>query len=447
MEVKISEHLNYPKIFRLVIFPIVMMVFISLYSIVDGIFIANFANTSSFAAVNLVFPIPMIIGSIGFMMGTGGTALVSQTLGQQRREDANSYFSLIIYFTMILGAVVSVVIFFFMEGIVNLMARFTNGTTEEMVREAILYGKILSLGQVLFMLQNLFQSFFMVAEKPRLGFRFTLMGGITNMIIDALFIGLFRWGIVGAASATLCGYLVAGLGSLIYFLTHKNLNISLGKAKFRIKPLLRTMYNGMSEFISNISMNVVAIIFNIELLKVYGENGVSAYGIIMYVSFVFVAIFIGYSIGVAPAIGYQYGAENKKELHNIFVKSLIILLATSFVMFVVSELTARPFSKIFANSNVDLEELSTIAMRFSAITFLMAGVNIFTSSFFTSLGNGTISAISSILRTVIFQIGSVFIIPLLIKENGIWISIVVAEVLTTIVSVTLLLSHRKRYGY
>ncbi len=448
MKVHISEHFTFKKIFHLVIFPIIMMVFTSLYTIVDGIFISNFSNNpSSFAAVNLIFPFIMIVGSLGFMMGAGGTALVSKKLGEGKTEEANKTFSLIIYFTIGLGIVMSITGFFLVEPVVRLMARLSKGSTDNMVSEAVLYGKILAAGQIFFMMQNVFQSFFMVAEKPRLGFRFTVIAGITNMVLDALFIGLFRWGVVGAAAATLSGYFIASIGPFLYFVYSKKSLIKLGKTQFDIKDIIQSIYNGMSEFFSNIAMSVVSILYNAQLLVVYGEDGVSAYGIIMYVSFIFVAIFIGYSIGVAPVVGYNYGANNHDELKNVLHKSLIIIGITSIIMFVISITTAYPFAYIFAKNSPDLLELTITAIRIYSIAYLAIGFSIYFSSFFTALNNGSISLTISLLRTLVFQIGFLYLFPLFIPTNGIWWAIVIGEIVGSLVASSFVLFNKKKYGY
>ena len=447
MAVHLSDHFTYKKIFKIVIFPIIMMVFTSLYSIVDGVFISNFSTKASFAAVNLVFPIIFIVGSIGFIFGTGGSALVAKYLGEKRNEKANQTFSLIVYATLVVGSVFSIVFSFLIEPICLALGRISESSSPEMIEKAIIYGRILALGQVIFMLQNLFQSFFMVAEKSRLGFRFVLFGGLTNMALDALLIGVFKLGVVGAAIATISGYVVAGIGPLIYFSIKKDGVIYLGKCPIVMRDIFQSLYNGMSEFVSNISMSIVSIVYNSKLLEIYGEVGVSAYGVVMYVSFVFIAVFIGYSIGVAPVVSYNYGAKNKEELTNIVRKSFTIIIGLSIVMALSCLISARGFSSIFANGDQTLLNLASTAMRISSIVFLVCGYSIFASCFFTALNNGTISALISFLRTIVLEIGFVLILPLFMGGNGVWWAIVFGEVLSTISAFIFLITHRKRYGY
>ena len=447
MKIHINEHFTYKKLFQITIFPIVMMIVTSLYWIVDGVCVSNFASTSSFAAVNLAFPFVSLIGSIGFMFGTGGTALVSKLIGEGKKEEANQTFSLITYFLIALGIVISIVSFFFIEPIIVAMANISTSTSEEMVEAAIIYGRILALVQPIFMLQYYFHSFLMVAEKPKLGFIFSLGSAFTNIVLDLLLVGLFRLGVVGAAIATICGYSIGGIGPLLYFLIKEDSLVTLGKPNFKMSHVGRSAYNGMSEFLSNIAMNVVSIVYNAQLLKIYGENGVSAYGVIMYVSFVFFSIFIGYALGVAPVVGYNYGAKNKEELHNVFKKSVFIILVVSFLMFMLCFSSARPFSYIFSNGSEELSELSTTGLRIYSAAFLFAGLSALTTSFFTALNNGTVSATISLSRTLVFQIVFVYVLPLIFGPIGIWWAIVVGEALSTLVSIIFLIALHKKYGY
>ena len=448
MKVHLSDHLTYKRIFFLSIFPIVMMVFTSLYSIVDGIFISNFqTNPSSFAAVNLIFPFIMIIGSIGFMMGAGGSALVSKRLGEGKDEEANKTFSLVIYFTICLGIVASIAGFFLVEPIVIMMAHLSKSESADLISEATLYGRILCGAQVFLILQFVFQSFFMVAEKTRVGFRFTLAGGLTNMVFDALFIGLCRWGVIGAACATISGYLIASIGPLIYFIVKKDNIIRLGKTKFVGRDVLQSVFNGCSELVSNIAMSIVSIIYNAHLLVAYGEIGVSAYGIIMYVSFVFVAMFIGYQIGIAPYISFNYGAKNTVELRNILKKSAIIISLTGIAMFVISISTAIPFAHIFSSGNNELLELSILAIRIYSIAYLACGFSIFVSGFFTALNNGLLSLIVSTTRTLIFQVGFLYLFEFIFGSVGIWWAIAVGEIVGAVIYIGVVFLMRRKYHY
>lgn len=447
MPVSISEHFTFKKISKITIFPIMLMVFISLYSVVDGLFIANFANNDAFAAVNLIFPFVMIIGSIGFMLGTGGTALVSKYLGEKRRDKANQTFSLIVYTTIAFGVIFSVVGAILVKPVVNLMAHFSADSTETMVEYAIQYGQIMMLGQIAFMLQNVFQTFFTVAERGKTGFFFTLLAGLTNIALDALFVAGFKMGILGAALGTIIGYLVGGFGPLLYFIYKKDLPIRLGRTKLDFKDLFQAIYNGMSEFVSNIAMNLVSVIYNAQLLRLHGVNGVSAYGVIMYISFVFAAIFIGYSIGMAPPIGYNYGAKNRSELHNILKKSWISMGVLGIAMFALSLSLSVPFAHLFGHGETDLINLIIQASIIYSFTYLALGYSMFASSFFTALNNGAVSAIISLCRTLIFQIGFAFLFPIIFGDASIWWALTAGELLNVGLGTIFLALNRKRYGY
>lgn len=446
-KVHISDNFTFKKIFKITIAPILMMVVSSIYSVVDGFFIANFASQSSFSAVNLIMPVIMIVAGIGFMFGTGGSAYVSALLGRGDKEKANKTFSMIVYSGIMLGIIISLIVFFLIEPIVNAFASINQNTSKEMIEDAILYGKIMIAGSTFYILQNTFQTFFAVAEKTTLGFIFTICAGVTNILFDYIFIGVLNYGVIGAAIASLMGLVVGSIGPMIYFLANKKNNIYLGIPYFDVLVLLKVCSNGLSEFVSNISSSIVSIVFNIQLLKFIGEEGVSAYGIIMYVSYIFVAIFLGYSIGMAPVVGYNYGASNEKELKNVFHKSLLILSITGLVMVILSETLANPFSKIFSSNSTSLEELSTTAMRIYSISYIFCGFSIYGSSFFTALNDGLVSAIISLARTLGFQFLCILILPSIFGVNGIWLSMVIAEVCSFIMTVIFLITNKKKYHY
>lgn len=424
-----------------------MMIFTSLYSVVDGFFIANYAGRDSYAGINLIMPVIMIIGGIGFMYGTGGSALSAKLLGEKKDREASEVFSLMLLFTVISGIIISVIGFIFIKPIAVSMASFSEGTTDAMINEAVLYGRILVLGQVGFMTQNLFQSFFLVAERSKTGFLFTVLAGITNMILDALFIGIFRWGVAGAAAATITGYIVGSAGPVLYFLKHKDLTIGIVKPDFRIKPILKSCANGSSEFVSNVSSSIVGIVFNIQLLKYIGQDGVSAYGTIMYVGFIFVAVFIGYSIGISPVISYNFGAQNHAELKNVLKKSTVIILCSSVIMALLSFLGADFLGTMFSSGDPSLASLSGTALRINSACFIFCGLAIFISSFFTALNNGLLSAVQSFLRTIVFQIGFVFLLPAIIGQNGIWWACVGSDISSMTIGLILLAANRKKYRY
>lgn len=442
MKIKLSDHFTYSKLLRFVFPSIIMMVFTSIYGVVDGLFVSNFAGKTAFASINLVMPFVMILGGIGFMIGTGGTALVSKVLGEGKKEKANKIFTMMIIFTLLLGALLSVI------GVISMpwVAKFL-GATEEMMADCVLYGRIVTGFTVAFMLQNVFQSFLIAAEKPKLGLLATVLAGITNMALDAIFIIVFKWGVAGAAIATGLSQCVGGIFPLIYFSRKNSSLLRLTKTKLEIKPILNACGNGSSELMSNISSSVVSMIYNFQLMKYVGEDGVSAYGVLMYVQFIFVAIYIGYSIGCAPITGYHFGARNHNELKNMLRKSSFLSAVSGVVLTILAIALSSPLAKIFVGYDEELYELTRHAFRLFAYSFLLAGFNIFTSSFFTALNNGAVSAAISFMRTLIFQTSSVLILPIFLGVDGIWWAITVAEFFAFILSLIFLFAKRKKYNY
>lgn len=419
-----------------------MMVFTSIYGVVDGFFVSNFAGKTPFAAINLIMPFVMVIGGMGFMIGTGGTALVSKVLGEGDRKKANEFFTMMIIFVLILAAVVSALGIAFIRPVAKFL-----GADEQMMGYCVVYGRIVIGFSAAFMLQNVFQSFLIAAEKPKLGLITILAAGCTNMVLDALFVGVFKWGISGAAVATGISECVGGFIPLIYFIMPNKSLLRVVKTKLDIKAILQACGNGSSELMSNISSSVVGMLYNIQLGRLAGENGIAAYGVLMYVQFVFIAIFIGYSIGVAPIIGYNYGAQNYAELKSMRKKSMLIMGVLGVILSAVAFCFAKPLAKIFVSYDAELLALTVRAFKIYAIHFLLCGFNIFASSFFTALNNGGVSAAISFLRTLVFQSAAVIIMPIMFGVNGIWWAVVVAEVCAFIISTTFLIIKRKKYNY
>lgn len=442
MKIKLSDHFTYSKLLRFVFPSIIMMIFTSIYGVVDGLFVSNFAGKTAFASINLVMPFVMILGGIGFMIGTGGTALVSKVLGEGKKEKANKIFTMMIIFTLLLGTLLSVI------GVVSMpwVADFL-GATEEMMADCILYGRIVTGFTVAFMLQNVFQSFLIAAEKPKLGLLATVLAGVTNMVLDAIFIIVFKWGVAGAAIATGLSQCVGGIFPLIYFSRDNSSLLQLTKTQLEIKPILNACGNGSSELMSNISSSVVSMIYNFQLMKYVGEDGVSAYGVLMYVQFIFVAIYIGYAIGCAPITGYHFGAQNHVELKNMLRKSAFLSAISGIVLTILAIVLSSPLAKLFVGYDEGLYELTRHAFSLFSYSFLLAGFNIFTSSFFTALNNGAVSAAISFMRTLIFQTSSVLILPIFLGVDGIWWAITVAEVFAFILSLIFLFAKREKYHY
>lgn len=427
---------------RFVIPSIVMMIFTSIYGVVDGLFVSNFVGKRAFASINLMMPFIMGISALGFMIGTGGSAIVGKTLGEGKHKKANEYFSLLVYTTAILGVLISVLAELFVPQVAELL-----GAEGELLQNSILYGRLILISMPAFMLQNIFQSFFVTAEKPKLGLAVMISAGVTNMVLDFLLIGVWHFGLAGAAIATVCGEMIGGLFPVIYFARKNSSLLKLGKTKLEWRILAQTCINGSSELMSNLSSSIVNSIYNMQLMKFAGEDGVAAYGTIMYVNFVFLAIFIGYAMGSAPIFSYHFGAQNHVELKNMFQKSLKLIGACGVFMAVVSQFLAIPFSRIFVGYDADLLRLTQNGFRIFCVVYLINGFNIFGSSFFTALNNGLVSALISFLRTLVFQISAVLILPLLLGLNGIWWAITAAEILTGAVTVFFFITKRKQYHY
>lgn len=440
--IQLSDHFTYGKLFRFTLPSIVMMLFISIYGVVDGLFVSNFVGKTAFAAINLVMPFVMVIGGVGFMIGTGGTALVSRVLGEGKRVLANRYFTMMVWLSIIVGAVLSTVGIAFMEPV----SRFL-GATDAMLPDCVLYGRICIGFSVSFMLQNLFQSFLIAAEKPKLGLAATVAAGVTNMVLDALFIAGFRWGVAGAAIATGLSQCVGGILPLFYFAFPNNSLLRLTRTKLEIRPILQACGNGSSEMMNNIASSIVGMLYNFQLLKYAGEDGVSTYGVLMYVNFCFAAIFIGYSVGSAPIVGYHFGAQNRSELQNMLRKSIILMGTGGVILALAAQLLANPLAHLFVGYDAGLFAMTTHAFRLYSFAFLFMGFNIFASSFFTSLSNGGVSAAIAFLRTLVFQAAAVLILPILFELDGIWWAMTTAEVFAFVISGIFLLTNRKRYGY
>ena len=442
MDIQLSDHFDIKRLIRFVLPSIGMMLFTSIYGVVDGYFVSNFAGSTQFAAINLILPFIWIFSSVGFMIGTGGTALISYYFGQGNEKKAKSLFSLLVYLTIGLGVIVTVVGQLVLPKVTLLL-----GATKELYPYCILYGRILLFGIVPFLLQNLFQSFLVLAEKPKLGFLVTVLAGVTNMILDALLVGLLRKEVVGAAVATALSQCVGGLIPLLYFIFPNSSTLRLGKAKMDWKAILKTVTNGSSEFLTNVSLSIVNMAYNLQLLRMVGEDGVTAYGVLMYVCFIFISIFVGYSIGTAPIIGFNHGAGNHGELKNVFKKSIVIVSIFAVAMFGLGEALAYPLSLLYVGYDAHLLEMSVHAFRLFSFSFLFAGFSIFGSSFFTALNNGLVSAIISFLRTLVFQIFVVVVLPMLLGVEGIWWANAAAELLALFVTGTFLVAMRKRYKY
>ena len=442
MKIQLSDSFDYKKLLRFTFPSIIMMVFTSIYGVVDGFFVSNFVGKTPFAAVNFIMPFLMILGTVGFMFGTGGSALIAITMGAGDKERAKRLFSLFIYVSAICGILIGAL------GIVVIrpVAAWL-GAEGELLDNCVVYGRIILAVLPALILQYEFQSFFITAEKPKLGLAVTVAAGVANMVLDALFVGVLRWGLVGAAAATAISQSVGGIIPLVYFGRPNTSLLRLTRTKFDGRALLKACTNGSSELMSNISMSVVGMLYNIQLMKYAGEDGVAAYGVLMYVNMIFLAAFIGYSVGVAPVVGYHYGAGNHEELKGLLKKSLVLIGIFSVSMVVLAEGLARPLALIFVGYDPELLDMTLRGFLVYSFSFLFAGLAIYGSSFFTALGNGLVSALISFLRTLVFQVAAVLIFPLIWGLDGIWFSIVAAELVAALVTVAFLVGKRKKYHY
>lgn len=419
-----------------------MMIFTSIYGIVDGFFVSNYVGKTAFAAVNLIMPFIIIMACFGFMIGTGGGALVAKTLGEGDKDEANRYFTMLLYLTLILGVIMSVLGAVFVRPISYFL-----GATDDMIEDCVTYGRIMNALNGAYMLQYFFQSFFVTAGKPNLGFGVTIAAGMTNIVLDALFIAVFDWGVAGAAIASVIGQCVGGVLPIIYFLRPNKSLLRFRKTGLKTSPLLKACYNGSSELMSSVSSSVVGMLYNFQLMKYSGENGIAAYGVVMYTQMIFASIFLGYAVGTAPIVSYHYGAGNHAELKNMLKKGLSVMIIGGIIMMLTARGLASPLSKFFVGYDAELFEMTKHAFKIFAFSYMLFGTNIFASSFFTSLNNGGVSAAISFLRTFVFQIGAVLILPLMLDVDGIWWAVTCAEAFALMVSAAFLILKRKKYRY
>lgn len=442
MRIQLSDHFTYSKLIRFTLPSIGMMIFTSIYSIVDGFFVSNFVGKTSFAAVNFIFPFLMVLGALGSMIGTGGSALIAKTLGEGKKEKANELFSMFTIIATLVSAVVAIAAFIFIRPIAVLL-----GAEAQMLDDCVHYGRILLISMPAMLLQFQFQSFFITAEKPQLGLAVTVIAGVTNMVLDALLVAVIPLGLTGAAIATAMSQLVGGLVPIIYFIRPNSSILRFTKPKFDGKALVRACTNGFSEFLSSITMSFVSMLFNLQLMKYAGEDGVAAYGVVMYVNMIFMSAFIGYATGTAPVVGFHYGAQNHGELKSLLKKSLVIIGIVSVAMLAAAELLARPLSLLFVSYDEALLALTLRAFIIFSVSFLFCGVGIYASAFFTALNDGFVSAAISFLRSVVFQIAAVIVFPLIWGIDGIWVSVVFAELAGMLVGIVFWIVKRKKYQY
>ena len=437
-----DQHYTYGRLLKYCVSPIVMMIITSLYVVVDSLFVSNFAGKTAFAAVNFIIPYLLMFTSFGFMFGSGGSALIAKTLGEKKDRKANEIFTNVFFLSLLFGASIATLGQLLLKPVAVML-----GAEGQLLRDALLYGRIYLLGVPSYIIQFEFENLYAAAGKPRLGLFATILSGLTNIFLDALFVVGFSWGLAGAAFATIIAQWIGGTIPMVYFSRDNPSHLRFVKAKMDWPAMGRICLNGISEVVNNVSISVVSMFYNVQLLKYAGAEGVAAYGVLMNMNFTFTAVFWGYTVGAAPLISFQYGADNRQELHSLFKKSMTLILSASVLMCIAAELLARPISLLFVGYDPGLLELTSRGFLIFSLNFLFAGVAISSSSLFTALNNGLLSALISFLRTFVFQIGTILILPVFLGIDGIWLSLVVAEFLTMSVGVFFILKNRKKYGY
>ncbi len=442
MKIRLSDHFTYGRLLRFTLPSVIMMIFTSIYGVVDGIFVSNFAGKTAFAAVNLVMPVLMMFGVPGFMLGTGGTALISKTLGEGDREKAKELFSMLTLICVLLGLAITVAGMVFMRPLAKAL-----GADGQMLEDCVLYGLLVTPASTAYILQFAFQSFCVAAEKPNLSLLMMVISGVCNIVLDALLVAVFKWGLAGAAVATAVAQYVGVFIPLVYFSRPNKSLLHFKKFRFHGKAFLQTCANGSSELMSNLSMNLVSVLYNLQLIRYAGENGIAAYGVIMYVNFMFLSVFIGFSVGTAPVIGFNYGADNRSEQKNIFRKSMVLISVFSLVMTIAAMVLARPLSNIFVGYDAELLEMTVRGFYIYSLSFLLCGFNIYGSSMFTALNNGLVSAVISFVRTLLCQTAAVVLLPLVWELDGVWFAVVAAELAALLLTAFCMIKYRKRYHY
>ena len=439
--INLKEHFDSKKIIKFTLPTIIMTIFTSIYGVIDGIFVSNAINSNAFASINLIMPFTLILGAIGFMFGTGGSALVSKTLGENEDRKAKIYFSTLIYSLFIIGVIIAIISFVFMKPIAICL-----GAKDELIDMSVLYGKILMISLPFLLLQNCFQSFMIVAEKPKTGLIISIISGISNIILDFIFIYLFKFGIIGAGLATSISQFIGGVIPIAYFVRKNTTTLKLVKTKILIKPVISSCYNGLSEMVSNISYSIVNILFNLQIMRYIGVDGVVAYGIINYVSFIFISVYLGFSTGAIPVISYHYGAKNKNEIKNLLKIGIKILCILSIILTLIAEIFSKTFASIFVSYDTELLKLSTTAFRLFSISYLIDWFNLYISSFFTALNDGKTSAIISFSRAFIGQIIMILVLPILFGINGLWLAATFSEIISLFVSLICLIKYKEKYN-
>ncbi len=442
MNTTISQKFTLTSLLKFALPTTIMMVVLSIYTLVDGVFVSNFVGELAFSAINIIFPFISLIFALGIMAATGGNALVANNLGQGDDEKARENFTLIVIFATGLGLLLMMVGIVFNKEIARLLG--ATPLIEEYARD---YLSTLAPFIPLAIWMGFSQILFVTIGKPTLGLIATLVGGITNIIFDYLFIVVMNMGIKGAALGTGLGYSLPGLFFIYYFLFHRKNSLYFVKPRWRARVLLKTFTNGSSEFVANLATSITTFMFNLIILDLAGEQGVAAIGIILYAQFLLMSAFLGYAQGVAPIFSYAYGARDHLQLKKVFSISIRVIILFSLAIASFSYFASSSIVGIFVERQSQVFSLAKNGFSVFSLSFLFMGVNIFSSSLFTAFSNGKISASISFLRTLVFILGYLLFLPRFLGLPGVWLAIPLAEFTTMFFSISYLTIQRKKYHY
>lgn len=436
-----NKEINMKNMLTFTIPTMVRMVFVSMYSIVDGIVVSNFVGSLGLSAINIVYPVLNVCMALAFMLAAGSNAIMGKKMGEGKVYEANSFMSLTVIVN-VAAIIVFTAIFLMWDEKIYMML----GSDEELLPYCMEYGRIIVLGGPVWVMQVLFQSYLVTADKPHMGLWLSVAAGVTNIVLDVIFVGAFRMGMAGAAMASVAGMMIGGLVPLTVFFNKKSL-IHFEKPVWEGREFLKALGNGSSEMVSNLASAVTTTLFNLQMMALIGEKGVAAISAILYLQFIFLAVFFGFVSGISPVVSYNYGAGNKTNIHRTFKISMKIVIIFSLSMFALAEVFTGGLVLVFASKDAVLSELMISGFRIIAVSILFSGLNIFASGFFTALNNGRVSALISILRTFVLEAGALILLPEFMGIDGVWWSLPAAEILSAVIAVVMIVKYRKTYGY
>ena len=420
---------------------IVMMIFMGLYTIVDTIFVAQFVNTDALSSINIVCPIINITVGLGTMIATGGNAIVSRKMGAGENQEAKEDFTLLILTGAVIGFLILLGGTIWIDKIV-----YALGASDLLFPYCKDYLMVLFLFIPANILQTLFSNLFVTAGKPTLGLALAVLAGIANIVFDYVFIVLLQMGIKGAAIGTGIGYMIPSIIGTVFFLMKRS-ELHFCKPNMDASVLLKSCSNGVSELVSQCSAAVTTFLFNVTMMKLLGEDGVAAITVLIYSQFLLTTLYIGFSMGTAPVVSYNYGSGNVKQLKKTVRICFSFIAGISIFVFLFSLLGGESIAKVFAENNRNVFEITKNGFSIFSFSFLFSGCNIFSSALFTALSNGKASATISFLRTFGFITVSLLVLPRFLEVTGVWLAVPFAELFTLMLTVYLLCRHRKQYNY